>query len=80
MPPSFQFVAFFSLGMVVLSTLTFVISTMEEFQGRVRSILDELFLPLFPSETNPFSTHVSKFLRNCFSLVVCFCSAGQPNL
>ena len=29
----FQFVAFFSLGMVILSTLTFVISTMEEFQA-----------------------------------------------
>eukprot|EP00095_Tigriopus_kingsejongensis_P007020 maker-scaffold232_size243569-snap-gene-1.25 protein:Tk07020 transcript:maker-scaffold232_size243569-snap-gene-1.25-mRNA-1 annotation:"potassium voltage-gated channel protein shab-like isoform x5" len=28
-----QFVAFFSLGMVILSTLTFIISTMEEFQA-----------------------------------------------
>ena len=31
--PLFQFVAFFSLGMVVLSTLTFIISTMEELQA-----------------------------------------------
>ena len=34
----FQFVAFFSLGMVILSTLTFIISTMEEFQAMDKGV------------------------------------------